>query len=631
MILSFLYKIKEWELKYKSIFTKILFIMIACILVYRINSIRKIIKSIILYFNLISVYFFNIEIDLSTVISLYFKFEKFIWVYILLFILVNCILKIIFYISDKKVKKTIEGKFDTSLYKYLTNKNNNCFLINGDWGIGKTYDVNEFFDKYYKFSKKKVYRISCFGLDTRKLVLNEIKTKIEEKDQSLYTLLINSLVYIPIIGDFLNSVLKKEYSISNIDTNSIFIFDDFERVTLKINHLYNSSKSHLSKKISRVKQSSLNAKEFNEIIDEINILSKNLNEMIIDKYATVNQITYEKYNAVVGLINELIETFNIKVIVICNADVIGYEYINEIFREKLNCITYQKKSKDIDLKNILPIVLKENIFEDNALKTKINDILYLCIDDLDVIWHSYDNHNLRHLKSFFQAYIETIVEYNITDNDIMKSLLYSLFVVFILNIEQDISGLGQFVNGANLIFMCKVHLKNNQLLNALMRSRFIAELYWVDFSISGYWLFYLEKINELNKIYNEFSNYPYKELESKIIMKDYSNIEQNKMLLVHLITLVKERNDVDENWFKFVFEKNNLVLEDNSDNSKEYVEKIFDELEYLNLAHSNGTFINEINRFLYDRYGVSKVESKGMFSICYNNYVTNLGQSKNHS
>lgn len=114
-------------------------------------------------------------------------------------------------------------------------------------------------------------------------------------------------------------------------------------------------------------------------------------------------------------------------------------------------------------------------------------------------------------------------------------------------------------------------------------------------------------------------------------MKDYSNIEQNKMLLVHLITLVKERNDVDENWFKFVFEKNNLVLEDNSDNSKEYVEKIFDELEYLNLAHSNGTFINEINRFLYDRYGVSKVESKGMFSICYNNYVTNLGQSKNHS
>ena len=136
MILSFLYKIKEWELKYKSIFTKILFIMIACILVYRINSIRKIIKSIILYFNLISVYFFNIEIDLSTVISLYFKFEKFIWVYILLFILVNCILKIIFYISDKKVKKTIEGKFDTSLYKYLTNKNNNCFLINGDCGIG---------------------------------------------------------------------------------------------------------------------------------------------------------------------------------------------------------------------------------------------------------------------------------------------------------------------------------------------------------------------------------------------------------------------------------------------------------------------------------------------------------------
>lgn len=623
MILSFLYKIKECELKYKSIFTKVLFIMLAYILVYRINSIKKIIKSIILYFNLISVYLFNKEIDLSTVISLYFKFEKFIWVYIVVFIFANCILKVIFYISDKKVKKLIEGKFEKSLYKYLTNKNNNCFLINGDWGIGKTYDVNKFFDKYYKFSKKKVYRISCFGLDTRELVLNEIKTKIEEKDQSLYTLLINSLVYIPIIGDFLNSVLKKEYSINNINTNSIFIFDDFERVTLKINHIYNSSINHLSNKRSRVRQSSLNEKEFNEIIDDINLLSKNLNKIIIDKFATVNQITYQKYNAVVGLINELIETYNIKVIVICNADIIGYEYLNEIFRGKLNCVTYQKKSKDIDLKNILPIVLKENILEDDILKTKIKDILYLCIDDLDDIWHSYDIHNLRHLKSFFQAYIETIVEYNISDNDIMKSLLYSLFVVFILNIEQNMSCLGQFVNGANLIFMCKIHLKNNQLLKALMKSRFITELYWVDFSISGYWLFHLEKINELYKIYDEFNNYPYKSLESKILMKDYSDIEQNEMLLIHLTTLVKERNDIDENWFKLVFEKNNLVMKDNPDNSKEYVEKIFDELEYLNVAQSNKTFIDEINRFLYNRYEVSEVESKTIYAIYYNDYVKN--------
>ena len=213
----------------------------------------------------------------------------------------------------------------------------------------------------------------------------------------------------------------------------------------------------------------------------------------------------------------------------------------------------------------------------------------------------------------------------------MKSLLYSLFVIFILNIEQDMSGLGQFVNGANLIFMCKIHLKNNQLLNALMKSRFIAELYWVDFSISGYWLFHLEKINKLNKIYEEFSNYPYKELESKIIMKDYSNIEQNEMLLAHLTTLVKERHDVDETWFKFVFEKNNLILKDDSDNSEEYVEKICDELEYLNVARGNKTFINEINSYLYNRYKVSKVASKTIFSIYYNGYVENLGRSKNHS
>lgn len=629
MILSFLYKIKECELKYKSFFTKVIFILIVYILAYRINSINKIIKSIILYFNIVSIYLFNKEIDFSILVSLYFKLEKVIWVYILVFIFVNLMLKAIFYISDKKVKKLIKGKFETSLYKYLINKNNNCFLINGDWGVGKTYDVNKFFEKYYKFSKKKVYRISCFGLDTRDLVLNEIKAKIEEKDKSFYTLLINSLVYIPIIGNFLNSILKKEYSIDNINSNSIFIFDDFERITLRINYMYNPSINNLSNKRSRVSRLSQNAKEFNEIVDNVNLLSKNLDKMIIDKFSTINQITYEKYNAVVGLINELIETYNIKVIVICNADVIGYEYLNEIFRGKLNCVTYQKKSKDVVLKNLLPTVLKENILEDDVSKKKIKDILYLCIDDLDEIWHFYKIHNLRYLKSFFQAYIETIVEYNITDDDIMKSLLYSLFVVFILNIEQNMQCLGQFVNGANLMFMCKIYLKNNQLLNALMKSRFINELYWVDLSISGYWLFHLEKINDIYKIYNEFNNYPYKVLESKILRKDYRDIEENKMLLVHLIALMKERNQEDENWIKLVFEKNNLVMKDNPEKKKEYVEKIVDELAYLNVSISKKTFISEINRFLYNRYGVSGIEEKTTFAMYYNDYVKELNNREN--
>lgn len=67
----------------------------------------------------------------------------------------------------------------------------------------------------------------------------------------------------------------------------------------------------------------------------------------------------DKYNVVVGLINDLIETYEMKVIIICNSDVLGEKFIHEVLRSKLNCIEYRKtisfETKKSTIKNVMVI------------------------------------------------------------------------------------------------------------------------------------------------------------------------------------------------------------------------------------------------------------------------------------
>ena len=101
---------------------------------------------------------------------------------------------------------------------------------------------------------------------------------------------------IPIFGDFLSGLLKNDYEIKDIPENSIFIFDDFERII------------------------PYGIKEMNANI-EYQILSK--------------------YNIVIGVINDLIDRYNMKVFILCNTNEINNDFVHNVLEGKLNCKKFE--------------------------------------------------------------------------------------------------------------------------------------------------------------------------------------------------------------------------------------------------------------------------------------------------
>lgn len=159
-------------------------------------------------------------------------------------------IKLIYKIFWKKWLRRQSGnnRLEIGLFRYLRESNiPRCFLISGRWGTGKTYDIRQFFEKYYRYNDKNIYRISCFGLDTREKVINEINATIERSDDSFYKFIIQAIQIIPIIGELLSRILKKSYSYTSVSKNSIFIFDDFERITFKVT--LDNEYTHIYKKI----------------------------------------------------------------------------------------------------------------------------------------------------------------------------------------------------------------------------------------------------------------------------------------------------------------------------------------------------------------------------------------------
>lgn len=67
---------------------------------------------------------------------------------------------------DRQLKKCKgDNRFEQSALRYMREKGSpHCFLVSGEWGSGKTYEVNDFLNKYYLGSNVNTYRVSCFGL-----------------------------------------------------------------------------------------------------------------------------------------------------------------------------------------------------------------------------------------------------------------------------------------------------------------------------------------------------------------------------------------------------------------------------------------------------------------------------------
>lgn len=172
------------------------------ILLYRVETVRKFCKAVILY--LIEAKLLPVSVEI--VKNSYFVGEKLCLLELVLTIASVIMMWAIRWLNDyltKQESKNMEQKsrMEESLLRYLQEGTApRCYLVTGEWGSGKTYEIDRFFEKYYKYSNRKIYRISCFGISSRKELIEEINNTIEREDDSFYTFSIQALKYIPVVG-----------------------------------------------------------------------------------------------------------------------------------------------------------------------------------------------------------------------------------------------------------------------------------------------------------------------------------------------------------------------------------------------------------------------------------------------
>ena len=136
--------------------------------------------------------------------------------------------------------------------------------------------------------------------------------------------------------------------------------------------------------------------EFKEIKDEFESVGKAFYK--IEDFFTNNleQSDIDKYNIVIGLINDIIETYGMKVIIICNSEMLGEKFVHDILRSKLNCIEYKKIVSPLAKRGMIDECLSNIVFEDTEKFNLIGKYLNQYVkNNLDNTILSLQFHNLR--------------------------------------------------------------------------------------------------------------------------------------------------------------------------------------------------------------------------------------------
>lgn len=613
--------------KIKHILRAILGVALIYIFLYEIDSVRGTINNLILYAESYDLLLGFSAIEIK---QFYFNTRKYAIYYIVFYILILFINKAIYFIHDKCITpQTNElDTFEDSLNKYLNDENcEKCYLVTGNWGTGKTYSVSKYFVKYFKFTNRKVYRISCFGLESREQVLNEIKEQVELNDETL----LNLVQYIPFIGPTIYGLLKKSFSLQSIPKRSIFIFDDFERITSR--GIIENGSSNFYRKDPFINNNSTITefkkieKEFTKIEAGFNILMKNEASNIIFNHT-------QKYNIVTGLINEIIETYKMKVIIICNIDIMGYDYVDKIFRGKLDCITYNRIINATTIKSIIRDSLNNQIYSDKSLKKIASDFFEKIGDDFELLWITCGKNNLRQAKSIIQAFLETIeIIFNDNkniNNDYLTSLLYSIFVIRLSFDENKLQNFDNFRTGGLLSFYLKLYQKES-IATVLSKSKYIENIKWVGISNAGFWILNMSKPNNINVEFDLYNKYKYIKIENEILNNFKIDFEKCDLLLEHVFYQVKEkrREMVLKKDDIFIKEMSNslkkithsLLANDGGFTSQDKVQAMLGQVYIVSQGLINDELFNVIFDSLYSETNVDFIS--GDFYLCerYNEYV----------
>lgn len=610
--------------KIKEFLKKSFIFVLAFVLLFEIAPVKSVITSILLFAENNSIL---LGLKFSDISQMYFLFRKYALIFLMSCIICFPLIKLYLLIrhSFNSPKNLELNAFENSLYKYIEDRTNGKgYLVTGEWGSGKTYIVTEFFNKYYKFSNKPIYRISCFGLDSRKLILDEIKNQIEINDKSFF----NWIQYIPAIGKPLISILKDSYSLKSIPKRSVFIFDDFERITsLGITNTqriksYEKDNSILRSGFSREPQ----FQEFKDINKEFKDINTEFTkiENALSKYDSESEIisitnNLQKYNIATGLINELIENYNIQVIIICNIDILGYDYVDKVFRGKLDCITYNKSIDENSIESIFKSTFENQIYSNKDVEMLVKGVTNKIIKDFEKVWFASGNSNLRQAKSIVQAFLDTvnIISSKVTLNEnYLVSLFYSIFVVRVLRDENRLENLNQFLVGGNLAFFLHLYSKK-ELYESLTLSDNFSSLKWTGISISGFWILNIKKPDSMDKLVKYYTDYEYNDLELALLQHDSYSWSGQKILVEHVIYVARDEanthpeehnNQLDEMSNKV---RNNIsfILDHSQHDEESMEEKVSNLLRKISTIIGGVYYSGFLKEWYKSIYEYSKVES----------------------
>lgn len=598
----------------------------------------KFVKNIIIIIiSLLTLYFLGYSSDFNkNIISIYKNNPEYIYFFVTFLFVSIFLLTILDLIkSINTINKTnsnrVINNFEKSLLQYILERKkfeNKTYVIEGKWGSGKTYRVNTFISKFFEGTKFKIYRISCFGLDSRESLEKELIKQIEDNDSRV----IVWLKYIPLIGDLLHSIIIGSYSLNNISKKGIIIFDDFERITAlgvyNYNEYVNVDHSIRFEKLTSFRKESWPG--YREI-DKNFELTKNLltQQYKRNRYIDENKFMnteIQKYNIATGLINNLVETYNLPVIVLCNNDILGKKFFDTIFRGKLDCITYYQNINETIVENIFDNVLINTIIDDNNLKENILSNKEFLSEQLVKVYKDTDTLDLRSSKSIVQSYLEILLiifkEYKLSDK-LIRDLFLNIILFKLLQASNNSDILLNFKSGSNLIFQLDCFLESRKELSYFTKNiEDMSDTVWIDTNIVTFWELNLES-PLISEKFKSLESYKFNDLEKKLIINNEKSNEiifnDNKFLATHLAFF--DKNEENRSTFDNKKESNinmsNLDLdfyEETLENLNTEERVIYILYEYNKINSGVGERFYKLSDYLSDYYGIVRINDNNGYN-----------------
>lgn len=596
------------------------------ILLYRVEAVRKFCKVVVLY--LIEAKL--LPVSTETVRNLYFAGEKLCLIEIVLTVVAVILMWVIRCLNDRLTEREVKNmgqksRMEESLFRYLQEGTApRCYLVTGEWGSGKTYEIDHFFEKYYKYSNRKIYRISCFGISSRKELIEEINNTIEREDDSFYTFSIQALKYIPVVGDALYKVLKKSYRYTSVPTGSVFIFDDFERITARMFMEENNIReTHYSSRMYRQISTVDSEKQaFSAISDGFKETERAFAKIRNFADKQLDKQDYDKYIAAVGMINELIEVCGMKAIIICNSDMLGEKFIYEVLRSKLNCIEYKKTVTVEVTQTVMDTVLQSIHLENEEQQKKIADYLKnYARKPLEGVVANSEFRNMRLYCGLLEAFINTAALF--TEEQLsfvfLNSLMNSIVIVHLCYYRNSLQKLQYYENGAYLPFLLTT-FNDIDLLPYLIRcNNETQEVAWLDAAVSGYWILNMQRPENAGKVYNEWLGYSYSEVEKKIVSRVVKDLEGDELKLVHALAFGKQYKDADranEIFTEHALEEYELTTEQEVLDVLQLAEEVFGDKDW-------GGYRNILFKIIGNKFGRKHIAAETSWQRAFNYFVDN--------